>query len=212
MDGYLKLPPAGAGPGLIVLQEWWGINEHVRDVVDRFAKLGYVAFAPDLFHGKMATKPSDAERLMMSLHIEQTAADLKAAIDSLLGMEEVHSEKLGIVGFCMGGQLALFAACKHPEIGACIDFYGVHPNFKPDLTNLGCPLLGLFGEKDTFVCPDKVHDLSAALKEAKKTYTFHTFEGAGHAFFNDTREEAYDEESAVHSWEMCKKFLNRHIT
>ena len=132
--GYLTKPESGEGPGVIVLQEWWGLVGHIKNVADRFAAAGHVALAPDLYHGEVTKSPDEAGKLMMALNIAQTEKDLSGAVDYLAG--NARGNKIGIVGFCMGGQLALFAASKNARIGACVDFYGIHPNVKPDYSQL----------------------------------------------------------------------------
>lgn len=114
--GYLATPESGSGAGVIVLQEWWGLVPHIKDVADRFAQVGYVALAPDLYQGENTTSPDEAGRLMMALNIEQTAGDLQQAVDYLLKHEAVTGDKVGVVGFCMGGQLALLAATVSSNI------------------------------------------------------------------------------------------------
>src|SRR5438552_2620499 len=121
--GYLATP-SEPGPGVIVIQEWWGLNSQIQGVTDRFAAEGYVALAPDLFHGKSTKSPDEAGKLMMSLRVEDAARDLAAAIDYLKTFPEVTGPAVGTVGFCMGGALSLFAACGNPEVGASVDFYG----------------------------------------------------------------------------------------
>ena len=111
-DGYLALPPAGSGPGLIVIQEWWGLVGHIRDVTDRFAAEGFVALAPDLYHGEAAKSPDQARKLLMALNIAEAGKDMRGAARHLLALDAVRPGKVGAVGFCMGGQLALYAACE----------------------------------------------------------------------------------------------------
>ena len=154
-SGYVTKPESGEGPGVIVLQEWWGLVGHIKNVADRFAAAGYVALAPDLYHGDAATSPDEAGKLMMALEIEEAEKDLSGAVDYLMGIS--NSAKIGIVGFCMGGQLALFAASKSAHIGACVDFYGIHPNVKPDYSQLKAPVLGLFAAKDGSAPASIVH-------------------------------------------------------
>ena len=151
VEGYLALPDSGSGPGVVVLQEWWGLVPHIEDVCRRLAKDGFTALAPDLFHGKTTTSPDDAQKLMMALNIDQTEKDLRGAVQYLLNHEATSGDRLGSVGFCMGGQLSLFAACRNPAIGACVVFYGVHPEVKPPLADLQAPVLGFFAENDGFV-------------------------------------------------------------
>ena len=164
--GYLTKPESGEGPGVIVLQEWWGLVGHIKNVADRFAAAGHVALAPDLYHGEVTKSPDEAGKLMMALNIAQTEKDLSGAVDYLAG--NARGNKIGIVGFCMGGQLALFAASKNARIGACVDFYGIHPNVKPDYSQLRAPVLGLFAEKDGFVNPDVVNALEQTLERRSR--------------------------------------------
>ncbi|HEX4993525.1 MAG TPA: dienelactone hydrolase family protein, partial [Methylomirabilota bacterium] len=144
--GYLATPASGKGPGVLVIQEWWGLVGHIKNVCDRFAAAGFSALAPDLYHGQTATEPDAAGKLFMALNIQRAEKDLSGAAKFLAG----HSStaKLGAVGFCMGGQLALFAGCTNVNVGAVVDFYGIHPNVKPDYRKLNGPVLGLFAEKD----------------------------------------------------------------
>jgi carboxymethylenebutenolidase len=208
-SGYLATPAAGKGPGVIVIQEWWGLVPHIQDLCDRFAREGFVALAPDLYHGRSATSPDEAGRLMMALEIDGASRDLAGAARYLGGI--ASGKKLGVVGFCMGGQLALFAACKIPEIGACVDFYGIHPNVKPDLKALSGPVLGFFGEKDDFVKPADARKLEADIKAAGKQAEFYVYADAGHAFFNDTRPDAYSAARAREAWEKMLAFFRKNL-
>ncbi len=210
-SGYLATPPSGKGPGVIVIQEWWGLVSHIKDVCDRFASEGFLALAPDLYHGETTTSPDDAGRLMMALQIDQTEKELQGAVQFLLGHGASTAQKVGCVGFCMGGQLALFATSKNPSIGACIDFYGIHPNVKPDLPSLQAPVLGFFGEEDTFVTPDAAQSLGKSLEDLGKKVEFHIYPKVGHAFFNDSRTDAYDQEMARKSWERSLAFFRENI-
>ena len=209
--GYLATPASGSGPGVIVIQEWWGLVDHVKDVADRFAGEGFVALAPDMYHGETATSPDDAGKLMMALNIEQTERDLRGAIDCLLAHDEVTGNRVGTVGFCMGGQLALYAACANPRVGACVDFYGIHPNVQPDLAALQAPVLGFFAEKDGFVPPSAARQLESDLQAAGKSVEITVFAGADHAFFNDTRPEVYDAAYAGECWSRMVAFYNAHL-
>ena len=210
-NGYLAVPASGSGPGVIVLQEWWGLVDHIKEVADRFAAEGFVALAPDLYHGQSATSPDDAGKLMMALDIGRVEKDLRGAIDALLARDEVTSAHVGTVGFCMGGQLSLYAACENASVGACVVFYGIHPNVKPNLSTLEAPVLGFFAEKDEFVPPAAARQLEADLKAAGKTADITIFEGADHAFFNDTRVEAYDATHAATCWSRTLAFYREHV-
>jgi len=208
--GYLARP-AKPGPGLIVIQEWWGLVPQIERVADRFAAEGFVALAPDLYHGQTTSSPDQAGKLMMSLRIEDAARDLAAAIDYLTGLPEVNGSSIGTVGFCMGGALSLFAASKNPEVGACVVFYGGHPNIKPDLASLRAPVLGLFAGQDTFVTPQVVGELDRLLTELGKPHTFNTYADAGHAFFNEDRPEVYDPAASKDAWAKTLAFFRREL-
>jgi carboxymethylenebutenolidase len=160
-QGYLATPASGRGPAVIVIQEWWGLVAHIKAVADRFASAGFVALAPDLYRGESTQRPDEAGRLMMALDIDRAVQDLDGAARYLLARPGVVSKKVGAVGFCMGGQLALAAACKAASVGAVVDFYGVHPNVTLDFSQLAAPVLGLFGERDSFVDPEIAHALGA---------------------------------------------------
>src|SRR5262249_54354608 len=195
---YLATPAAGKGPGVLVIHEWWGLVPHIKAVCDRFAAEGFSALAPDMYHGEVATEPDTAGKLFMALRIDRAEKDLAGAARVLAG----HSStaKLGAVGFCMGGQLALFAGCIEGNIGAVVDFYGIHPNVKPDYSRLSGPVLGLFAEKDAFVPPPTARDVEAAIKKAGKAVEIHIYPGVDHAFFNDERPDAYDKAAATDAW------------
>ena len=210
-SGYLARPEASATPtpGIVVIQEWWGLVPHIEQLVDRFAAEGFVALAPDLYHGKTAKSPDDAGKLMMSLRIDDAARDLGGAIDYLKTQPEVG--KVGTIGFCMGGALSLFAACRNPEVGACAVFYGGHPNVKPDLASLQAPVLGMFAGRDTFVSPSVVAELDRQLSALGKRHEFHTYADAQHAFFNDQRPEVYDAVAAKDAWTKTLAFFRREL-
>jgi carboxymethylenebutenolidase len=207
--GYLATPAAGKGPGVLVIQEWWGLVKHIHDVCDRLAAEGFAALAPDLYHGKTAKEPDEANKLFMALNIGQAEKDLRGAAKYLAG----HSStgKLGVVGFCMGGQLALFAATLNPSIGACVNFYGVHPNVKPDYSKLSGPVLGLFAEKDSFVTPQVARNVDAAITKAGKQSEIHIYPGVDHGFFNDARPDVYDKAAAQDAWRRTLTFFRQHL-
>ena len=205
--GYLAVPAAGRGPGVIVIQEWWGLVPHIRDVCDRFAREGFVALAPDLYRGDSTQDPDEAGRLMMGLEIPRAARDLDGAVQTLLGHDAVDGARVGAVGFCMGGQLALYAATRNPRVGAVADFYGVHPNVTLDLSNLQAAVLGIFAENDGFVTPEAARKLESDLKGAGVRTSFHVLPGVDHAFFNDTRPDVYDAGAAARAWAETRRAL-----
>jgi carboxymethylenebutenolidase len=207
--GYLASPATGRGPGVLVLQEWWGLVGHIKNVCDRFAAAGFTALAPDLYHGQTADEPDRAGKLFMALNIAEVEKDLRGAARFLAG----HSTttKLGVVGFCMGGQLALFAATLNPSIGATVNFYGIHPNVKPDYTKLSGPVLGLYAERDSFVSPAVAREVDRAIKEAGKHSEIHIYPDVDHAFFNDERKDVYDRPAAEDAWRRTLTFLRQHL-
>ncbi|HVF55533.1 MAG TPA: dienelactone hydrolase family protein [Pyrinomonadaceae bacterium] len=210
-QGYLSVPDAGKGPGLVVLQEWWGLVPHIKDVADRFAREGFVALAPDLYHGRSTKSPDEAGKLMMALDIERTERDLRGAVEYLLGHESVEGRSVGTVGFCMGGVLSLYAASKNERVGACVVFYGIHPKVSPPLESLRAPVLGLYAEHDEFVPPAAVRELEAKLKALGKDAEIHIYPGTDHAFFNDTRPEVHEPEASADAWRRTLAFLREHL-
>lgn len=209
--GYLARPASGSGPGVIVIQEWWGLVPHIEDVADRFAKEGFFALAPDLYHGEKASGPDQAGKLMMALNIAQTEKDLRGAIHHLQQQPGVSGTAVGTVGFCMGGALSLFAASKNPEVGACVVFYGGHPKVHPDLEALQAPVLGIWAGKDGFVSPEVVGQLDQQLTALGKRHEFHSYPHADHAFFNDTRKEVYDPEASKDAWRRTIEFFRNEL-
>ncbi|MCO5297891.1 MAG: dienelactone hydrolase family protein [Fimbriimonadaceae bacterium] len=209
-EGYLARA-AGGGPGVIVLQEWWGLVGHIKSVVDRFAEEGITALAPDLYQGESTSDPDEAGSLMMALNIAETEKALRGAVDALLEEPKCTSRKVGVVGFCMGGQLSLYAAATNPKIGACVDFYGIHPNVHPPLEKLDAPVLGFFAEHDAYASPESMAALSKQLDELGKPHEFHLYTGAHHAFFNDDRQEVYNEEAAKDAWERTLLFFDENL-
>jgi carboxymethylenebutenolidase len=209
-QGYLARPDgAGNGKGVIVIQEWWGLVPHIEDMADRFAREGYLALAPDLWDGKKTTSSDEAGRMLMALDIDNAEKKLAGAATAL--HENGAKGKLGAVGFCMGGQLALYTACANPsEIGACVDFYGIHPRVKPSYAALQAPVLLIFGQDDPSVTPANGRELAKTIAAAGKKVEVEVYPG-GHAFMNDTRPEAYHAESAKAAWARTLGFLKSHL-
>ncbi|MEZ5321969.1 MAG: dienelactone hydrolase family protein [Microthrixaceae bacterium] len=211
--GYFA-PAEGGGPGVVVVQEWWGIVAHIRDVVDRFAAAGFSAIAPDLFGGETTREPDEAAKLMMALNVDRAVAEMSGAVDFLLADQHVSSKTVGITGYCMGGGLALVAACRLPEkISACAPFYGLIPweSAEPDWSTLRARVSGHYAERDEWFGPEAVAALSEKLEAAGKDATFTIHPGTDHAFFNDTRPEVYDAREAAKAWEDTLTFLRDTI-
>ncbi len=210
-DGYLALPASGRGPGVLVIQEWWGLVDHIKALADRFAREGFVALAPDLYHGEKTKSPDQAGKLLMALNIAETAKDLGGAATYLRSRPAVQSKKVAAVGFCMGGQLALFGATAHPDvINAVVDFYGIHPKVDPDVSKLSGPVLAHFGRRDKSVNEQTARALVDRIKAAGKTVEAHFYD-ADHAFFNDQRPEVYHRPSAELAWDRTLEFLRRAL-
>jgi carboxymethylenebutenolidase len=210
-DGYLALPPSDRGSGVIVVQEWWGLVDHIKDLTERFAREGFVALAPDLYRGEKTKSPDQAGKLLMALNIAETAKDLRGAATYLRSRAEVQPKRVAVVGFCMGGQLALFGACAHPDvIDATVDFYGIHPKVDPDVSKLSGPVLAHFGRRDKSVNEQTARALVDRIKGAGKTVETYFYD-AGHAFFNDQRPEVYDSQSAELAWKRTLEFLRRAL-
>jgi carboxymethylenebutenolidase len=209
-SGYLARP-AKPGPGVIVIQEWWGLVPHIEKLADRFAAEGFLALAPDLYHGKSTKSPDEAGKLMMSMRIDEAARDIAGAASYLRSQPDAKGAKVGTVGFCMGGALSLYAACSNSDVGAAVVFYGGHPNVKPDLKSLKAPVLGLYAGKDGFVSPTVVGELDKQLTALGKRHEFHTYPNAEHAFFNDTRPEVYDAAASADAWKRTLAFFRQEL-
>jgi carboxymethylenebutenolidase len=212
--GYLAVPASGSGPGVVVIQEWWGLTNHIADVTNRLAAEGFVALAPDLYGGSTTHDSEEAGRLMQELPVDQAARDLSGAVDHLLGHEAVTSAKVGAVGFCMGGGFVLVLAAQQGDrIGAAVPFYGVLKEDYPDFSGLTAPLLGHFGQQDDFASPEAVRSLAERIEaESGVKPEFH-FYSAGHAFFNDENHlGTYDAEQARIAWNRTLEFLRTHLS
>jgi len=210
--GHLATPGSGAGPPVVVLQEWWGLEQHIRDVCDRLAGVGFVALAPDLYRGETTEEPDEAQQKMMALNMDQAEKDMRGAVDFLANHEAAQGEGVGTVGFCLGGGLSVWAAAGNEKVGAAVTYYYVMPHGKPDFSEIECPVLGHFGTADDFVSMDDAKDLEQQLKDAGVQTEWEFYEGAGHAFFNDTdRLGTYDRDAAERSWARTTSFLRSNL-
>lgn len=190
--------PDGAKPkaAVILIHEWWGINDHVRDLVGRYAREGYLCVAPDLYRGKTAVDSAEASSLMNALALDDGIATIKATINELAGKHGV--EKIGITGYCMGGTFALRAACEIENLGAAAPFYGDVPD-DGLLSKLKVPTLFIAGSRDGWINPEKVRGLKEAANKYDLPVEVVSYD-ADHAFFNDTRPEVYDATAAGDAW------------
>jgi carboxymethylenebutenolidase len=192
---------------VIVIHEWWGINDHVRDIAGRYAKEGYTCIAPDLFRGKVATSTEEASRLMNELPIDDGIDTIKNAVAEAERTYNVR--KLGITGFCMGGTFALRAACEIDTLAAAAPFYGDIPD-EGTLARLKVPTLFIAGARDNWITPEKVNELKEAARKHNLPVEVVSYD-ADHAFFNDTRKEVYDPEAAADAWERVLNLFSERL-
>jgi carboxymethylenebutenolidase len=211
--GYLALPVGGSGPGVVVIQEWWGLTSHIAEVANRLAAAGFVALAPDLYGGVTTHDAAEAGKLMQDLPVDQAARDLSGAVDYLLNHDAVTSSTVGAVGFCMGGGFVLvLAAQQGNKIGAAVPFYSVLGEDYPSFENLSAPVLGHFGEQDEFQSTEAVRELAATIERQTGRRPDFRFYPAGHAFFNDQNLlGTYDPEQAAKAWNATVDFLRSHL-
>jgi carboxymethylenebutenolidase len=203
--GYLAVPDGGSGPGVVVLQEWWGLVPQIRAVCDQLAGEGFVALAPDLYGGEFAehTEMDKAGELMTTLPPDRAARDMSGAIDHLLGLDATTGAAVGVVGFCMGGMLTLLiAAIEGDRVAAAAPFYGAPlGDGGPDWSGLTAKVEGHFAAVDDFFPPDAVATLGEELRGMGKDVEFHVYEGTGHAFANwENPGGTHDEAAAATAW------------
>jgi len=212
---YLVAPPAKVPrPAIIVVQEWWGLNDHIKDVARRYAKEGFVAIAPDLYSrlgNKVTADSNEAGKLMNTLQQEDGLKDLNATVAYLNTAPGVNAARLGVTGFCMGGSYALMLPCVNPAIKAAVPFYGQVPSPDTPLQKLACPVLYIYGEDDGWITKTDVQRLADALKKYKKAGEIKTYPGASHAFFNDTRKDVYKPAEAKDAWGRAVAFFKQHL-
>lgn len=210
--GYLVRPDDEAlHPGVVVIQEWWGLVPHIRDVAERFARAGFVALAPDLYHGEAAQEPDEARKLAMGLNRETAVSEILAAARYLQTDSAVSPKRIGTVGWCMGGGLSLSAAASSQgEIGAAVCFYG-RPLSPDDTAQLQVPVLGLFGELDGGIPVETVRAFEQELQTHGKTYEIHIYPNAPHAFFNDARPQIYQPQAAQDAWNKTVAWFGRYL-
>ena len=213
--GYLSPAHEGAGLGVIVVQEWWGPGDHIVDVCERLSAEGFTALAPDLHHGKTVPtrKPDEAAKAAMALDLERAARDLSGAVDFLQAHPSVRGHGVAVVGFGLGGGLALWLATLRPDaVRAVVPFYGIAPNgFKPDWSALTAAVEGHYAAHDDLADPESVAAFEAQLRDLGKDVQVFTYPGTRPAFFDDTRPEVYDEDAARQAWVRTLEFLRARL-
>jgi carboxymethylenebutenolidase len=213
-SGYLAKAASGKGPGVIVIQEWWGLNDQVKGVADMFAREGFSALAPDFYHGKSAKigEPDDAQKLMMDLFKSSTAAkDARGAARYLAKSPAVSSAKVGVIGFCMGGGLALLTAAEAPgEIAAVVDCYGVGQDLAGRAAKIKAPVLGIFGGQDPAM-PGMLDDVAEGLTQSGAPFEKQVYPMADHAFLNERRKDVHRPDDARDAWSKILRFLKENV-
>lgn len=208
--GYLARPDDDESrPAVIVIQEWWGLNEHIKDVTRRVAEQGYVALAPDLYHGVVTTEPDEARKQVMELDMAEAVKEIQLAIDFLQGQDYVSGEQVGVVGFCMGGGLVLQTALAEEDVAAGVVFYG-RPLDPAAAGSVNGAILGLYGEADQGIPVEAVEAMHQAFSEAGIENEYQVYESAPHAFFNDTR-DSYRPEAAADAWERMLGWFETYL-
>lgn len=215
-SGYLATPASTPAPGLLVLQEWWGLNPQIKGVADRLAGEGFVALVPDLYHGELAehTEMDKAAALMNALPMDRAARDMGGAIDALLANSDVSGDAVGVIGFCMGGMLTLVVAANHGErVAVATPFYGAPlGDSEPDWSAMSAPVLGHFAEEDTFFPVEAVRGLGRKLEGMGKDVTFEVLPEVGHAFCNETNPlGTYNADATEQVWAHTMEFLHSRL-
>jgi len=214
VNGYLAEPPAGAkAPGMVVIQEWWGLNDQIKGVADKLAKSGYRALVPDLYRGKVALEANEAQHLMQGLNFGDAAGqDIRGAVQYL----KQSSPKVGVTGFCMGGALTVLSAVNVPEADAAVIWYGYPPLEYVDASKIKAPLLGHWATQDQAFVIGGVDALEKKLRDANVKFEFHRY-NCKHAFANETADQKkldmlkYDAKAAELAWQRTIDFLAKHI-
>ncbi len=213
VSGFLALPDKpGQYPALVVIHEWWGLNDWVKEQTEKLAAQGYVALAVDLYRGKSASDPSEAHELMRGLPQDRAIRDMQAAYTYLTTRKDVKSDKIGSIGWCMGGGLALQLAIHEPHLAACVVNYGSLPTDPNDIQQIGAPVLGSFGADDKGITPADVEAFEKTMKGMNRRIDVKIYPGAGHAFENPNNTSGYRPEAAADAWARTIAFLHKALT
>jgi carboxymethylenebutenolidase len=204
---HVAHPEKDSAAAVILIQEWWGINDHIRDIAGRYANEGYLCLAPDLYRGKLAKNAEEAGQMMQALAIADGVETIRETIAT--AKTKYNLQKFGITGYCMGGTFALRAACEIDELSAAAPFYGDIPE-ESVLKGLAVPTLFIAGERDKWINPEKVNELQEAARKYNLPVEVVSYD-ADHAFFNDTRPEVYDAAAAADAWRRVLDLFRKHL-
>ncbi len=199
-------------PGLVLIQEWWGIEPHVLDLAQKLAEQGFVVAVPDLYHGKVATEPDDAMRMIMMIrgNVDNAANEIIGALETVKAMPNVEPKKLGLIGFCIGGFMTYTVASRYADLGAVVPFYGAGYDPTPDeVAKVNAPVLAFYGNRDDSVSPDQIQKIEQMYKEVGKDFTVKVYD-AGHAFINPVHGMG-NEKAAAEAWPLAVNFLKEHL-
>ena len=212
VSAYLAVPDSGGPhPALVVIHEWWGLNDWVKEQAQKFAERGYMTLAVDLYRGKVAYDPNLAHELSRGLPQDQAIRDLKAAFNYLASRPDVRKDRIGSVGWCMGGGFSLLLAVNESKLAACVVNYGSLPTDKDEIQKIQAPMLGNFGAEDRGIPPSAVAAFEDAMKAEHKSIEVKIYDGAGHAFENPNNKLGYREAAAHDAWARTLDFLNRTL-
>lgn len=212
VSGFLALPDSpGVHPGVIVIHEWWGLNDWVKEQAEKLAANGFAALSVDLYRGKTATDPTEAHELMRGLPPDRAITDMKAAFDYLASRKDVRKDRIGSIGWCMGGGFSLQLAIHEPRLAACVVNYGALPTDPTDIQQIYAPVLGNFGAEDRGITPADVHAFEAAMRAAGRRFDAKIYPGAGHAFENPNNKGGYRAEAAADAWTRTITFFNKTL-
>jgi carboxymethylenebutenolidase len=212
VQGYLVTPgTSGKHPGIVVIHEWWGLNDWVKEEAQKLGEQGYVALAVDLYRGRTATDPGEAHELMRGLPQDRGMRDLKAAFDYLASRSDVDKNKIGSIGWCMGGGWSIQLAMAEPKLVACVVNYGALPTDAAEIAKIHASVLGNFGAEDRGITPSDVNAFGKAMKDAGKSIDVKVYDGAGHAFENPNNKAGYRADAAKDAWERITAFFAKTL-
>ncbi len=212
VNGFLATPEKpGRYPGLVVIHEWWGLNDWVKEQTEKLAAQGFVALAVDLYHGAVATNTDDARELSRGVTNDQAIADLTGAFDYLAARNDVDRDHIGAIGWSMGGGYALQLALHQPRLAACVVNYGPLPTDPNDIAQIYAPVLGNFGADDRGITPDDVHTFEKTLTNLRRRVDIKIYDGGGHGFENPANTASYNPQAAADAWARTIAFLNKNL-